>query len=108
MGAAAEWAVAAYAALAAALFLYRRSPAMVAWLGDEAAIVIAGGWWLAGASVALAATAPAGELARAAGSASVPATASPAWPPSAFRPPFWPGRYAGPGARTSTWPPCSR
>ncbi len=61
----AEWAVAAYAALAAALFLYRRSPAMVAWLGDEAAIVIAGGWWLAGASVALAATAPAGELARA-------------------------------------------
>ncbi len=61
----AEWAVAAYAGLAAALFLYRRSPAMVAWLGDDAAAVIAAGWWLAGAGVALTLTAPAGELARA-------------------------------------------
>jgi uncharacterized membrane protein len=57
-----EWAVAAYAGLAAALFLYRRSPAMVAWLGDEAAIVIAAGWWLAGAGMALALTAPADDL----------------------------------------------
>ena len=60
-----EWAVAAYAGLAAALFLYRRSPAMVAWLGDEAAIVIATGWWLAGAGVALAVTAPARALVQA-------------------------------------------
>jgi len=60
-----EWAVAAYAGMAAALFLYRRSPAMVSWLGDEAAIVIAAGWWIAGAGVALVLTAPAGDLARA-------------------------------------------
>ncbi|HXD71059.1 MAG TPA: DUF2339 domain-containing protein [Gaiellales bacterium] len=57
-----EWAVAAYAGLAAALFLYRRSPAMVSWLGDEAAIVIATGWWLAGAGLALSLTAPARDL----------------------------------------------
>ncbi len=56
------WAVAAYAGLAAALLVYRRSPAMVAWLGHEAAIAIAAGWWLAGAGVALALTAPLGEL----------------------------------------------
>jgi len=59
------WAVAVYAALAAALLAYRRTPAMVAWLGDEAAIVIGAGWWLAGASVALALTAPVAELTQA-------------------------------------------
>ncbi|HEY2869889.1 MAG TPA: DUF2339 domain-containing protein [Gaiellales bacterium] len=57
-----EWAVAAYAGLAAALFLYRRSPAMVAWLGDDVAIAIATGWWLAGAGVALAVIAPVRDL----------------------------------------------
>lgn len=56
------WAVAAYAGMAAALLLYRRSPAMVAWLGHEAAIAIAAIWWLAGAGVALTLTAPLGEL----------------------------------------------
>jgi hypothetical protein len=60
-----QWAVAAYAGVAGALFLYRRSPAMVAWLGDEAAIVIATGWWLAGAGVALAVTAPVRALVQA-------------------------------------------
>jgi hypothetical protein len=64
-GLAPQWAVAAYAGLAAALFLYRRSPAMVSWLGEEAAIVIATGWWLAGVGVALELTAPAGDLVRA-------------------------------------------
>jgi len=60
-----EWAVAAYAALAAALFVYRRSPAVVSWLGDEAGIVIATGWWLAGAGIALIVTAPARDLVQA-------------------------------------------
>ena len=60
-----EWAVIAYAGLATALFLYRRSPAMVSWLGDEAAIVIATGWWLAGAGVTLILTAPARDLVQA-------------------------------------------
>jgi uncharacterized membrane protein len=60
-----EWALAAHAALAAALFVYRRSSAMVSWLGDEAAIVIATGWWLAGAGVALIVTAPARDLVQA-------------------------------------------
>jgi uncharacterized membrane protein len=60
-----EWAVAAYAGLAMAILLYRRSPGMVAWLGDEAGLAIGAGWWLAGAGVALALTAPAGDLARA-------------------------------------------
>lgn len=59
------WAVAAYAGMAAALLLYRRSPAMIAWLGDEAGLGIGAGWWLAGAGVALTLTAPAGDLARA-------------------------------------------
>jgi uncharacterized membrane protein len=60
-----EWAVAAYAGMAAALLVYRRSPAMVWWLGDEAAIAIGAGWWLAGAGVALALTAPADDLVQA-------------------------------------------
>jgi hypothetical protein len=59
------WAVAAYAGLATALLLYRRSPAMISWLGEEAGLAIGAGWWLAGAGVALALTAPAGDLARA-------------------------------------------
>ncbi len=61
-----EWAVAAYAGMAAALLLYRRSPAMVSWLGDEVAIAIGAAWWLAGAGVALALTAPADDLVQAA------------------------------------------
>jgi uncharacterized membrane protein len=60
-----DWAVAAYAGLAAALLLYRRSPAMVAWLGDEAGLAIGAGWWLAGAGLALVLTAPADSLTRA-------------------------------------------
>jgi uncharacterized membrane protein len=61
----ADRAVVAYAALAAALLCYRRSPVMVAWLRDEAAIAIAAAWWAAGAVAALAVTAPVGHMTRA-------------------------------------------
>jgi len=54
----AEWAVVAEAGLAAAVFVYRRTPFTVAWLRDEAAIVIGGGFWATGAVLALAVTAP--------------------------------------------------
>src|SRR6185436_15424203 len=47
----AEQAVIAYAAIAAALFGYRRSKLMISWLHDDMALVIAAGWWIAGAEV---------------------------------------------------------
>ena len=62
---AADRAVLAYAVLAAALLGYRRSRLMIDWLHDDAAIAIAAGWWLAGAAVALAVTAPAHDLVQA-------------------------------------------
>ena len=58
----AEWAVVAYAGMAAAMLVYRRSPAMIGWMRDEVTIVVAGGWWLSGALVAVAVTAPIREL----------------------------------------------
>jgi hypothetical protein len=58
----AEWAVVAYAGLAAALLVYRRSPIMIGWLRDADAIVIAAAWWAVGVWAALAVTSPAGDL----------------------------------------------
>ena len=58
----AEWAVVAYAGMAAAMLVYRRSPAMIGWMRDEVTIAVAGGWWLSGALVAVAVTAPIREL----------------------------------------------
>ena len=58
----AEQAVVAYAAIASALFGYRRSKLMISWLHDDMALVIAAGWWIAGAEVALAVTSPVEDL----------------------------------------------
>jgi hypothetical protein len=58
----AEWAVIAYAALAAALLCYRRSPFMIGWLRDEDAIVIAAAWWAVGVWAALAVTSSVDDL----------------------------------------------
>ena len=58
----AGWAAVALAAMTAALFGYRRSRLLVSWLSDEAAIVIATGWWLVGAAVVLKVAAPLREL----------------------------------------------
>jgi uncharacterized membrane protein len=57
-----EWAVIAYAAIAAALFAYRRTPLMVSWLHDDMSLLIAAGWWLAGSLVVLIVTAPLEQL----------------------------------------------
>ncbi|HZI34926.1 MAG TPA: DUF2339 domain-containing protein [Gaiellales bacterium] len=53
-----QWAVIAYAALAAALFGYRRSPWMVAWLDDQVSVFVATSYWLAGLGVSAAVAAP--------------------------------------------------
>ena len=53
-----QWAVIAYAALAAALFGYRRSPWMVAWLDDQVSVLVATGYWVAGLAVSAAVAAP--------------------------------------------------
>lgn len=53
-----QWAVIAYAALAAALFGYRRSPWMVAWLDDQVSVLVATGYWAAGLAVSVAVAAP--------------------------------------------------
>jgi uncharacterized membrane protein len=58
----AEPAVVALAALAAALLCFRRSPVMVSWLDDDAAIVIGWGWWLTGMAVALIDASPLDKL----------------------------------------------
>jgi hypothetical protein len=58
----AEWSVVALSGLAAALFCFRRSPLMVSWMDDDAAVVIGWGWWLTGAVVTLSAAAPLDEL----------------------------------------------
>jgi uncharacterized membrane protein len=58
----AESAVVAYAAIAAVLFAYRRSKLMISWLHDDMALLIAAGWWIAGAEVALAVTSPVEDL----------------------------------------------
>ncbi len=58
----AEWAVVAFALMAAAVAMYRRTPALVSWLGEVTALVVASGWWLVGAIVALALTAPIDQL----------------------------------------------
>jgi hypothetical protein len=54
----AQWSVVALSALAAALLWYRRSPWIVGWLDDAAAIAIGSGWWLAAAAVTLVSAAP--------------------------------------------------
>ena len=53
-----QWAVIAYAALAAALFGYRRSPWMVAWLDDQVSVLVATSYWVAGLGVSAAVAAP--------------------------------------------------
>jgi Predicted membrane protein (DUF2339) len=53
-----QWAVIAYAALAAALFGYRRSPWMVAWLDDQVSVFVATSYWVAGLGVSAAVAAP--------------------------------------------------
>jgi uncharacterized membrane protein len=53
-----QWAVIAYAALAAALFGYRRSPWMVAWLDDQVSVFVATSYWAAGLGVSAAVAAP--------------------------------------------------
>ncbi|HEV8451357.1 MAG TPA: DUF2339 domain-containing protein [Gaiellales bacterium] len=53
-----QWAVIAYAALAAALFGYRRTPWMATWLDDQVSVLIATAYWFAGLSVAAAVAAP--------------------------------------------------
>jgi uncharacterized membrane protein len=53
-----QWAVIAYAALAAALFGYRRSRWMVAWLDDQVSVVVATSYWVAGLGVSAAVAAP--------------------------------------------------
>jgi uncharacterized membrane protein len=53
-----QWAVIAYAALAAALFGYRRSPWMVAWLDDQVSVLVATSYWVAGLGVCAAVVAP--------------------------------------------------
>jgi uncharacterized membrane protein len=58
----AEWAVVAYAGMAAVLLAYRRTRLLVGWMQEWVALQIAAAWWIAGAVVALAATAPAADL----------------------------------------------
>jgi uncharacterized membrane protein len=53
-----QWAVIAYAALAAALFGYRRSPWMATWLDDQISVLIATAYWVAGLGVSAAVAAP--------------------------------------------------
>ncbi len=53
-----QWAVIAYAALAAALFGYRRSPWMVGWLDDQVSVLVATAYWVAGLGVSAAVAAP--------------------------------------------------
>jgi uncharacterized membrane protein len=55
-------AVLAYAGMTAALAVYRRTRLAPRWMHDGAAIAASAGWWLAGAAVALAVTAPASQL----------------------------------------------
>ena len=58
----AEPAVIAYAGMAAALFVYRRTPFLVRWLPEWVGLVTASAWWVTGAVVALSLTAPVDEL----------------------------------------------
>ena len=58
----AEWAVVAYAGMAAALLVYRRTRLLVSWMPEWVALLAASAWWLAGAALALVLTAPAHEL----------------------------------------------
>ena len=53
-----QWAVIAYAALAAALFGYRRSPWMVEWFDDQVSVLAATSYWVAGLGVCAAVVAP--------------------------------------------------
>ena len=58
----AEPAVIAYAGMAAALLVYRRTPFLVRWLPEWVGLVTASGWWVTGAVLALSLTAPVDEL----------------------------------------------
>ena len=44
----AEWAVIAYAGMAAALLVYRRSPLLVSWMPEWVGLAIASAWWIVG------------------------------------------------------------
>ena len=57
-----ESAVFAYAGMAAALLVYRRTRLLVGWMPEWVGLVAAAGWWIAGAVVALVLTAPADDL----------------------------------------------
>ena len=59
----AEWAVIAFAGMAAVLLVYRRTRLVVSWMQEWVALSIAAAWWITGGIVALAATAPAAYLA---------------------------------------------
>jgi uncharacterized membrane protein len=59
---AAEWAVVAYAGMAAALLIYRRSPLLVSWMPEWVCLEIASAWWVVGVIVALVVTAPVSDL----------------------------------------------
>ena len=58
----AEWAVIAYAGMAAALLIYRRSPLLVSWMPEWVGLATASAWWIVGSVVALAVTAPVSDL----------------------------------------------
>src|SRR5689334_1213616 len=58
----AEQAVIAYAGMAAALLVYRRTPLLVRWMPEWVGLLTAAGWWMAGAVVALVLTSPADDL----------------------------------------------
>jgi hypothetical protein len=57
-----QQAVIAYAGMAAVLLVYRRTRLLVRWLPEWVALITASAWWVAGAGVALALTAPADRL----------------------------------------------
>jgi uncharacterized membrane protein len=59
----AEWAVIAFAGMTAVLLVYRRTRLLVSWMQEWVALSIAAAWWITGGIVALAATAPAADLA---------------------------------------------
>jgi uncharacterized membrane protein len=59
----AEWAVIAYAGMAATLLIYRRTPLLVSWMPEWVCLEAASAWWIVGVVVALVVTAPVADLA---------------------------------------------
>ena len=96
----AEWAVSPTPCLAAAVFVYRRTPYMVSWLPTLAAIVTGAALWAAGALVALSSPRRSRARQTRAGTASAPIRGSPAWWRCSPRRSSSPGRSpAGCGGR---------